>query len=136
MNSVVLNGSEQIKFPMIGLHRVVGIKFLKKSTKKCAVIRILIWNNFCEFTSDSVLFDDVTTSRSKAINSAKQIYRACMNVDDLNKKRSRPLLSAIDAFGYWPAIDDRWDENKFDLSALLINITRSRLFIYTRSGRR
>uniref|UniRef100_A0A914I7Z3 Uncharacterized protein n=2 Tax=Globodera TaxID=31242 RepID=A0A914I7Z3_GLORO len=73
------------------------------------------------------LFDDPEPSTSKAINTLKQLYRGCMNVEDLSARKSSELMAHVEKFGYWPIIHGhKWRPEKFDLTELLVNVGRSR----------
>uniref|UniRef100_A0A183BQ74 Peptidase_M13_N domain-containing protein n=1 Tax=Globodera pallida TaxID=36090 RepID=A0A183BQ74_GLOPA len=73
------------------------------------------------------LFDDPEPSTSKAINTLKQLYRGCMNVEDLSARKSSELMAHVERFGYWPIIHGyKWRPEKFDLTELLVNVGRSR----------
>ncbi|KAI1710050.1 peptidase family m13 domain-containing protein [Ditylenchus destructor] len=78
------------------------------------------------------LYEDSEVSSAASINTLKQIYKGCMNVDDLNAKNSTELLKKVAEFGYWPIIHGEkgqggeWDANKFDLTQMMIDIGQSR----------
>ncbi|KAI1699239.1 peptidase family m13 domain-containing protein [Ditylenchus destructor] len=78
------------------------------------------------------LYEDSEVSTATSINTLKQIYKGCMDVDSLNAKNSTELLKKVAEFGYWPIIhgekghDGEWDANKFDLTQLMIDIGQSR----------
>ena len=47
------------------------------------------------------MFEEPELSSSKAINTMKHIYRACMDVENLNHVKSGELLKQVEEFGYW-----------------------------------
>lgn len=73
------------------------------------------------------LFESPEEPTSLAIKHLKSLYHGCMNVDDLNGRNSSELLSRIEKYGYWPIISpDKWKEENFDLTDLLVHVGRSR----------
>jgi membrane metallo-endopeptidase-like protein 1 len=72
------------------------------------------------------LYEDERPSTSRSINALRQMYRGCMNVTDLNQKKSSELVNTLNSFGYWPIISNKWSTHDFDLTELLINIGLSR----------
>ncbi|XP_048580790.1 endothelin-converting enzyme 2 [Nematostella vectensis] len=56
--------------------------------------------------------DSIKNSTSKAVRAARTFYDACMNLDEINNRGSKPLLELIDKIGGW-SLSDSWDSSKF-----------------------
>nr|CAD2166728.1 unnamed protein product [Meloidogyne enterolobii] len=73
------------------------------------------------------LFESPEEPTSVAIKNLKSLYHGCMNTEDLNRRNSSELLSRAAKFGYWPIISpNKWKEEEFDLTDLLVHVGRSR----------
>jgi hypothetical protein len=74
-----------------------------------------------------VLFEESEPSSSAAINTMKQVYRSCMDTSELAVRKSSVLLAKLEELGHWPVVHgDKWTSDKFDLSALLVGVGKSR----------
>ncbi|KAI1701518.1 peptidase family m13 domain-containing protein [Ditylenchus destructor] len=84
------------------------------------------------YANDKDLYQESEVSSAESINTLKQIYHSCMDVQSLNAKKSDEILKKVSEFGYWPIIhgnfggEREWDANSFDLTQLLISIKLSR----------
>ncbi|GMR37645.1 hypothetical protein PMAYCL1PPCAC_07840 [Pristionchus mayeri] len=57
---------------------------------------------------------------SRSVRMAKTAYKICMNVTELEKIRSDPVLAAIKSLGGWPLMmGDQWKSEGLDLTAVL-----------------
>ncbi|KAI6180560.1 Phosphate-regulating neutral endopeptidase [Aphelenchoides besseyi] len=75
------------------------------------------------------LYNDTKPSTSKAINSIKQYFRACNDLDAINAAGTSAYLKEIESFGGWPLLKgDEWNSTDFDLTGLLINIVKQRAY--------
>lgn len=73
------------------------------------------------------LLEDINPSTSKSINTLKQIYKSCMDIKTLNKKKLKPLLNKLEEFGYWPILHgNKWNNNSYNLTNLLAKTAKSR----------
>ena len=83
--------------------------------------------SFEHFFHLTELFEDPQESSSRAINQLKALYRGCMDLEDLNARKSSELLGRVEQFGFWPIVHKaRWRAANFDLTQLLVDVGRSR----------
>ncbi|CAD6193961.1 unnamed protein product [Caenorhabditis auriculariae] len=69
-----------------------------------------------------VLLEQEVTSQSHSINMARTAYKTCMNKTQLDELKSRLLFDTLEELGRWPLLQKNWDQSKFDLTDLLMNI--------------
>ncbi|CAJ0605829.1 unnamed protein product [Cylicocyclus nassatus] len=74
------------------------------------------------------LFESNEVFGSKAVNALKAFYKKCMDKDELNRIGAKRLIENVKSFGVWPALegDDKWKEENYNLTSLLIHVYRSR----------
>lgn len=46
-------------------------------------------------------------------------YSACMNIKQINKLGTRPMLELLDSLGTWPILNPSWSEQDWDLEKTL-----------------
>ena len=61
-----------------------------------------------------ILESDATEEDSKVFTLAKDHYKACMDLENLEKIGYAPLQNALKVFGGWPVLEEKWDEDQFD----------------------
>ena len=62
-----------------------------------------------------ILSDEKNNDNSSIVfKQAQDHYKACMDLDTIEKSGVQPFLDLLKVFGGWPVIDDKWDESKFD----------------------
>ncbi|CAJ0604474.1 unnamed protein product [Cylicocyclus nassatus] len=97
----------------------------------------MAYSNF-EIVADKVeselkeMFESKEKYGSKIINGLKAVYKKCMDVDELNRIGASRMIKQIRRFGVWPMLDgdNKWDEKKFDLTSLLIFVSRRRVNMF------
>ncbi|VDK55333.1 unnamed protein product [Anisakis simplex] len=73
-----------------------------------------------------VLFESDSPTTSKSIGMTRIAYRTCMNTSELEARKSRQLLSALDSLGNWPLLTpNAWNRSAFDLTSLLAMAKRN-----------
>ncbi|CAJ0566155.1 unnamed protein product, partial [Mesorhabditis spiculigera] len=73
------------------------------------------------------LYESNTRYPSKAINTLKKFYTACMDEETIEQRGPPDLIDAIRSLGYWPMVHGSlWDREEFDLTTLLINVGQTR----------
>ncbi|KAG5674892.1 hypothetical protein PVAND_004837 [Polypedilum vanderplanki] len=55
---------------------------------------------------------------------AKNLFRSCMNYEQIEKRGIEPLKELLDSLGGWPLLSPNWDEKKFDWLELVANLRR------------
>ena len=61
-----------------------------------------------------ILQSDADKDDSKVFKQAKDHFKACMDLENLEKIGYDPLKNALKVFGGWPVLEDKWDESQFD----------------------
>lgn len=51
---------------------------------------------------------------SKVVKQAKDHFKACMDLEKLEKIGLEPLHNILNTFGGWPVIKDKWEPARFD----------------------
>uniref|UniRef100_A0A183CZ77 Peptidase_M13_N domain-containing protein n=1 Tax=Gongylonema pulchrum TaxID=637853 RepID=A0A183CZ77_9BILA len=73
------------------------------------------------------LYEAKKVTGSKAMDSVKTIFEACMAAGGKRNLLGRQIVEAVEFLGYWPVIHgSRWSEKKFELTELMIRVAQSR----------
>uniref|UniRef100_A0A0K0E662 Neprilysin n=1 Tax=Strongyloides stercoralis TaxID=6248 RepID=A0A0K0E662_STRER len=73
------------------------------------------------------ILENTEKPESKSIEMVKSVYSACMNITDLQKKKTKPFLKEIKELGNWPllfpnGLDNNQPLDNIDLTKLLATI--------------
>ncbi|XP_046453383.1 neprilysin-like isoform X8 [Daphnia pulex] len=58
--------------------------------------------------------ENSTSVDSKPVNNTREMYRACMDKDAIEKLGIGPLTKILDSYGQWPLTMSNWTEDRFD----------------------
>lgn len=61
-----------------------------------------------------ILEADDSSQDSKVFKQAKDHYKACMDLKKLEEIGLGPLQQALEKFGGWPVLMDKWEQSSFD----------------------
>jgi len=60
-----------------------------------------------------ILEEEPTTPQSKVYDMARNVYKACMDVDKIEEIGLDPLKKMLVELGGWPVLEENWDDEKF-----------------------
>lgn len=72
-----------------------------------------IINDELEEQLRDILESPVNEGSSRVFRQARDIYKACMDLDQMEHQGLQPLLDMLKSFGGWPVLEADWDEANF-----------------------
>lgn len=71
-----------------------------------------------------ILSEPNTVQDSKPVNSSREMYRACMDNDAIEKLGLTPLIQLLNSYGQWPMTVANWTADQFDWKLASTSIRR------------
>ena len=67
-----------------------------------------------------ILESNETDTESSVFKLARDQYKACMDLDQIERIGLQPLKDILKKFGGWPVLEDNWNESNFNWLVVFI----------------
>ncbi|KAJ8894784.1 hypothetical protein PR048_000091 [Dryococelus australis] len=77
-----------------------------------------------ETEQSDILEEEDSEGELAPVRAAKQMYRACLDTEEVERQGVSTVCELLTQHGGWPMAQEHWDEGQFDWQAVLVSMAR------------